>query len=187
MIILLLMGIEKKGKILVHVCCGPCATSSIKRLLDEGWEPLLFFSDSNIWPEEEFEKRYSTLLQVASFYNLPVIKDEYHHEKWREWVKGFEDEPEHGKRCQRCFRFNLLRTEEKAKELGVSSFCTTLTVSRFKNSKTIFHEGEDLEGFEAIDFKKKDGFALSCAISKEMGLYRQSYCGCEFSKGKLDD
>ena len=188
MIILLLMGREKEDrKILVHVCCGPCATSSIKRLLDEGWSPVLFFSDSNIWPIEEFEKRYDTLLTVASFYNLEVIKDDYNHSDWREWVKGLENEPEHGKRCQRCFRYNLLRARDKAKELGIPSFCTTLTVSRFKNSKTIFHEGEDLEGFEAIDFKKKDGFSESCKISKEMGLYRQNYCGCEFSKGKGDD
>ena len=110
MIILLLMGREKEDrKILVHVCCGPCATSSIKRLLDEGWSPVLFFSDSNIWPIEEFEKRYDTLLTVASFYNLEVIKDDYNHSDWREWVKGLENEPEHGKRCQSCFRYNLLR------------------------------------------------------------------------------
>ena len=101
MIILLLMSREKEDrKILVHVCCGPCATSSIKRLLDEGWSPVLFFSDSNIWPIEEFEKRYDTLLTVASFYNLDVIKDDYNHSEWREWVKGLENEPEHGKRCQ---------------------------------------------------------------------------------------
>ena len=178
---------KEERRILVHVCCGPCATSSIERLLDEGWSPVLFFSDSNIWPLEEFEKRYENLLKVAAFYNLPVIKDEYDHQSWREWIKGFEEEPEHGKRCSRCFRYNLLRASKKAEELGISSFCTTLTVSRFKNSKTIFHEGEDLEGFEAIDFKKKDGFASSCRLSKEMGLYRQSYCGCEFSKGSVND
>ena len=132
-------------------------------------------------------KSLRNLLKVAAFYNLPVIKDEYDHQSWREWIKGFEEEPEHGKRCSRCFRYNLLRASKKAEELGISSFCTTLTVSRFKNSKTIFHEGEDLEGFEAIDFKKKDGFASSCRLSKEMGLYRQSYCGCEFSKGSVND
>ena len=179
------MDMEKEEKnILVHVCCGPCATSSIQRLIEEGWSPVLFFSDSNIWPLEEFEKRYDTLLKVASFYSVPVIKDEYDHGAWRDWVKGYEEEPEHGKRCQRCFRFNLLRSRDKAKELGIPYFCTTLTVSRFKNSKTIFHEGEDLDGFLEIDFKKKDGFAKSCALSKEMGLYRQTWCGCEFSKGK---
>lgn len=173
---------EENRDILVHVCCGPCATASIERLIDEGWNPTLFFSDSNIYPEEEFEKRYKTLLQVAKHYSLPVIKDDYDHCKWLEWIKGLENEKEHGRRCTKCFRFNLLRTRDKAKEEGFYHFCTTLTVSRFKNSATIFSQGEDLEGFEKIDFKKKDGFSKSCRLSKELGLYRQSWCGCEFSK-----
>lgn len=170
-----------ESDILVHVCCGPCATASIERLLEEGWKPVLFFSDSNIFPNEEFEKRYENLLIVAAKHNLKVIKDSWDHEEWLDWIHGFEGEPEGGKRCSKCFRFNLLRAAAKAKELGIGHFCTTLTISRFKNSAKIFHEGEDLEGFEAIDFKKKDGFAKSCKMAKEMGLYRQGYCGCEFS------
>lgn len=173
-------------KILLHVCCGPCATSSIKRLIEEGWTPVLYFSNSNIYPYEEFEKRYENLLIVASHYSLRVIKEKYDHEAWREWVKGLEDEKEHGLRCSKCFAFNLHLAEKKAKEENIEHFTTTLTVSRFKNSATIFHEGETLEGFEKIDFKKKDGFAESCRMSKEMGLYRQSYCGCEFSMRKED-
>lgn len=169
------------NKILLHVCCGPCSTASIERLINDGYEPVLFFSDSNIYPEEEFEKRYDNLLKVAAFYSLPVIKDSWDHDEWREWVKGYEAEPEHGKRCSLCFRFNLLRSAGKAKELGIEHFATTLTVSRFKNSKTIFKEGEDLEGFLPLDFKKKDGFNRSIVLSKELDLYRQSYCGCEFS------
>lgn len=187
MVVILLSTMTEEKKILVHVCCGPCATSSVERLLEEGWSPVLFFSDSNIYPEEEFEKRYENLLIVAENYSLPVIKDHYDHEAWREWVKGLEEEKEHGARCLRCFRFNLLRTMEKAKEMGIPHFCTTLTVSRFKKSASIFKEGEDLEGFEAIDFKKKDGFSRSCQLAKEMNLYRQSWCGCEFSKGAMTD
>ena len=135
-------------KLLLHVCCGPCATSSIERLLQEGYEPVLFFSDSNIFPHEEFIKRYENLLIVAE---------------------------------SLCFRFNLERTAEKARELGIENFATTLTVSRFKNSAKIFHEGEGLSGFCPMDFKKKDGFSRSIVLSKELGLYRQDYCGCEFS------
>lgn len=168
-------------RILVHVCCGPCATSSIERLLEEGYEPVLFFSNSNIFPHEEFLKRYENLLIVAQHYNLEVIIDSWDHDQWLEWIKGLENEPEHGARCSRCFRFNLLRTEKKAKELSIPLFCTTLTVSRFKKSATIFAMGEDLEGFEPIDFKKKDGFTKSVKLAKEMNLYRQEYCGCEFS------
>lgn len=169
------------NRILLHVCCGPCSTASIERLLGEGYEPVLFFSDSNIYPEAEFEKRYDNLLKVAAFYNLEVIKDAWLHESWLEWIKGYENEREHGKRCTLCFRYNLMKAAEKAEELGIPYFATTLTVSRFKNSKVIFSQGEDLKGFLAIDFKKKDGFNRSIVLSKELGLYRQQYCGCEFS------
>ena len=108
---------KEERRILVHVCCGPCATSSIQRLLDEGWSPVLFFSDSNIWPLEEFEKRYENLLKVAAFYNLPVIKDEYDHQSWREWIKGFEEEPEHGKMLQ-MFQIQSITCFKKGRGTG---------------------------------------------------------------------
>ena len=160
-------------RILVHVCCGPCSTSSVERLLSEGYEPVLFFSDSNIFPYEEFRKRYE---------NLSVILDDWKHDEWREAVKGHEGDREHGARCSLCFRYNLKRTAEKAAELGIDEFTTTLTVSRFKKSESIFQEGREYPGFREFDFKKKDGFNRSVVLSKELGLYRQNYCGCEFSR-----
>ncbi len=169
-------------RILLHVCCGPCSTSSVERLLSEGYEPVLFFSDSNIFPYEEFRKRYENLLIVAEHYNLEVILDDWDHEAWREAVKGHENDPEHGGRCSLCFHFNLERTARKAEELGIDEFATTLTVSRFKKSESIFREGREFPGFREIDFKKKDGFNRSIILSKELGLYRQNYCGCEFSR-----
>ena len=177
-------------KILVHCCCGPCATSSIQRLLDEGYDPVLCYGNSNIWPEEENEVRYQNLLKVAEhFGGLPVVRQEYDHGLWREFVKGLEQEHEGGARCTKCFEFNLRAAAEEAKRLGIECFTTTLTVSRFKDSAEIFRVGSCFEGFEKIDFKKKDGFAKSCAMAKELGLYRQHYCGCEFSiaEGVDDD
>ena len=173
----LLMG----KRILLHVCCGPCSTASIERLLQEGYEIVLFFSDSNIFPYEEFMKRYENLLIVAEHYSLPVILDSWDHEEWLEAVKGHEGDKEHGERCSLCFRFNLERAYRKAKELGIEEFTTTLTVSRFKSSRKIFSEGEAFPGFSEFDFKKKDGFNRSIVLSKELGLYRQTWCGCEFS------
>lgn len=169
-------------KILLHVCCGPCSTSSIERLLTEGWHPVLYFSNSNIDTLEEFEKRYSELLKVARMNNLEVIKDIYDHDAWHRAVAGYESEREGGARCTLCFAFNLERAHLKAQELGIPHFTTTLSVSRFKNSKTIFSIGGKMEGFEKMDFKKKDGFNRSIVLSKEMGLYRQNYCGCEYSR-----
>ncbi len=169
-------------RILVHCCCGPCATSSIQRLLDEGYDPVLCYGNSNIWPAEENELRYRNLLKVAEhFGGLQVIRQDYDHELWRDFVKGLENEHEGGARCTRCFEFNLRAAAEEARRLGIDCFTTTLTVSKYKNSARIFEVGSAFEGFERIDFKKKNGFAKSCEMAKELGLYRQHYCGCEFS------
>ena len=182
------MNYMQKGEnILLHVCCGPCSSSSIERLLSEGWRPVLYFSNSNIDTEEEFEKRYAELLKVAKANDLEVLKDRYDHPSWRSAVSGYEKEREGGERCSKCFAFNLERAYMKARELGITHFTTTLTVSRFKNSARIFAIGEGYEGFEKIDFKKKDGFNRSIVLSREMGLYRQNYCGCEFSKKERSD
>lgn len=169
------------NRILLHCCCGPCSTASIERLIRDGYEPVLFFSNSNIYPSSEFDRRWDNLLKVASHYGLEVIREEQDHDSWLERIKGHEADREHGGRCQLCYRYNLERAAAKARELGIEHFCTTLTVSRFKKSALIFKEGEDLEGFTEIDFKKQDGFNRSVQLSKELGLYRQDYCGCEFS------
>ena len=172
-------------KILVHCCCGPCATSSIQRLLDEGYEPVLCYGNSNIWPEEENNLRYENLLKVSEYFGgLEVIRQDYDHEAWLDFIKGLEDEPEHGARCLRCFEFNLKAACEEARRLGIDRFTTTLTVSRFKDSRSIFSVGEQFDSFEKIDFKKLDGFAKSCKMAEDLGLYRQRYCGCEFSVPK---
>ncbi len=168
--------------ILVHACCGPCSTASIERMLEEGWNPVLYFSNSNIFPQEEADKRYDALLEVARVYDLQVIREHYDHQNWLDAVKGHETEREGGGRCELCFAYNLREASEKAKELGFSHFTTTLTVSRFKNSKVIFRVGEAFPGFEALDFKKQGGFEKSVALSKQLGIYRQHYCGCEFSQ-----
>ncbi|MCQ2398479.1 MAG: epoxyqueuosine reductase QueH [Sphaerochaetaceae bacterium] len=175
------MIVAVSRKILVHCCCGPCSTSSIERLIEEGWEPVLYYGNSNIWPQEEYLKRFDNLEIVAEKYGLQVFCGEYDHNVWKTAIKGLENQPEHGKRCTECFRFNLKETSETARRLGIKHFTTTLTVSRFKNSLQIFEVGSEFEGFEKIDFKKKKGFERSIELSKDMGLYRQSYCGCEFS------
>lgn len=131
-------------------------------------------------------KRYENLLIVAEHYKLDVIIDTWDHEAWLEAVKGHENDPEHGQRCSLCFHFNLQRAAAKAAEMGIDEFTTTLTVSRFKNSRRIFDEGAAFPGFREFDFKKKDGFNRSIILSRELGLYRQQWCGCEFSRGNRD-
>lgn len=172
-------------RILVHCCCGPCATSSIQRLIDEGYTPVLCYGNSNIWPQSENQVRYENLLKVSEhFGGLEVVRLDYDHDAWLSLVStvpGYESMEEDGPRCFKCFEFNLREAAEQAARMGIEHFTTTLTVSRFKNSQHVFNVGGRFPGFQEIDFKKKDGFAKSCRMAKEMGLYRQQYCGCEFS------
>ncbi len=171
---------ERKNNLLLHVCCGPCAAGCVDRLPD-GWQPVLFFSNSNIATADEFARRLEQVRKLASIQSLPLIEDVYDHESWRAAVSGLEGEPEGGARCARCFRFNLARAAAKAAELECSRFTTTLTVSPRKNSRQVFEAGREAGPFFEIDFKKRGGFEHSVAKSRDFELYRQTTCGCEFS------
>lgn len=174
----------KKERLLLHCCCGPCATASIERLMAEEtpWEIVLFYTNSNIFPNSEFDIRYEELKKVASHFNVELIREEPNHEAWLDAINGYENEAEGFTRCSLCFSYNLNKTYLMSKKLNINYFTTTLSVSRFKKSDKIFLEGEKYPGFLKIDFKKKDGFARSCKLAEELNLYRQNYCGCEFSK-----
>jgi len=168
-------------EILLHTCCGPCGTVPVRRLCSDGYKVILYFSNSNIYPEDEYKRRLFHARTLAEASALELIEDTYEHESWLDFVKGFENEPEKGLRCERCFEYNLKKTSTCSRRLGIPSFTTTLTVSRHKPSKVIFRIGEKFPGFEPMDFKKKDGFSRSIQLSRALNLYRQNYCGCEFS------
>ena len=168
-------------KILLHCCCAPCSTTSIERLLADGYSIVLFYSNSNIFPEEEFDKRLSYMQKLAEIYHLELIADEYDHAAWSTAIKGLENEPEKGRRCAACFAYNLARAEAKARELGIDEFTTTLTVSPHKISEMIFNAAKDMQGYVPYNFKKQEGFKRSLELSEKYGLYRQNYCGCEYS------
>jgi predicted adenine nucleotide alpha hydrolase (AANH) superfamily ATPase len=186
-------------KVLLHTCCGPCASACVPALRDLGNEVSLFFSNSNIDTEAEFEKRLDNARTLAAAEGVELAADAYDHADWLERVaKGFEDEPEKGARCARCFRYNLARTAAYAAAHGYDAFTTSLTVSPHKVSRMVFEAGADaawsasakecggsasaVPEFLPVDFKKKDGFLRSLRRAEELGLYRQSYCGCEFSR-----
>ena len=170
--------------ILLHTCCAPCATTGTERLLASGYRPVLFFSNSNIFPEEEYAKRLRYAVMLARILGLELIEDAYDHRSWLKAVAGLEDEPEGGLRCTRCFQFNLARTAGEGAELGIPGFTTTLSVSRYKSSAQIFEAGSRFTGFLPMDFKKGNGYARSIELSSAYDLYRQNYCGCEFSLRK---
>lgn len=175
------MGVKTGEKILVHMCCAPCAAPSAERLLLQGRDVTLYFSNSNIHPPEEYEKRLRYARKLAEILDVVIEDDQYDHDRWLERMRGLEQEPEKGRRCERCFAYSLERTAELADRLGIPAFTTTLTLSPHKVSQTIFKIGKQFPRYVPIDFKKENGFLRSLELSREYDLYRQAYCGCEFS------
>ena len=174
---------------LLHVCCGPCASACVPALKGLGRDVTMLFANSNIDTREEFEKRRAEAERLARIDGVGFASLEYDHGEWlREVAAGFEHEPECGERCARCFRYNLGKAAEYAKEHGFGEFTTSLTVSALKVSSMVFDAASAAAaqaggtGFIPIDFKAHGGSARSVQRSVELGLYRQGYCGCEFSK-----
>jgi hypothetical protein len=159
----------------------------VPRLKESGNDVTMLFANSNIDTAEEFEKRRREAERLAAVDGVPFAALPYDHEDWLAKVAaGHEDDPEKGARCERCFRYNLAKAAEFAAAHGIGAFTTSLTVSPHKVSKMVFEAGEEAatDGtvFLKEDFKKREGFKLSVRRAAELGLYRQSYCGCEFSK-----
>jgi len=172
-------------KVLLHVCCGPCSLGCLDKLKDK--KVILFFSNDNIFPREEWIKRLENAKKVGEIFSFEVLEEEYNHNDWREFVKGLESEPECGKRCLKCFLYNLGKAAKKAKEIKADFFTTTLSVSKYKPSKELFKIGKQIEKetgvkFLGIDFKKDSGYEKSVKLSNKLGIYRQNYCGCEWSR-----
>lgn len=172
--------------VLLHACCGPCACACVPALRERGRSVVLFFANSNIDTKAEYDRRLGEARKVAAAEGVELVALPYDHASWLDEVaKGYEREPEKGIRCERCFRYNLAKTAAYASERGFRAFTTSLTVSPHKPSALVFAAGRAAGvGFLEIDFKKKGGFLRSTRRAAELGLYRQSYCGCEFSKGE---
>lgn len=174
------------GGVLLHCCCGPCATSVVERLL-KFVRPTLYYYNPNTQPEEEYIKRLFELKRVAKHFSLELIAEDYDGGSFLNAVRGLELEREGGARCAVCFALRLRKTAQKASELGLSCFGTTLTVSPHKNAELINSIGYALENemgvtFLAADFKKRNGYRRSVELSNELSLYRQNYCGCLFGR-----
>ena len=175
-----------KPKILVHICCAPDAAYVIG-LLKDGHEVTGFFSNSNIQPADEYKLRLEEARKVAVLLGVPLIEDDYDPTLWLQITLKFKDEPEKGKRCDVCYAFRLDRTARTASRLGFERFTTIMSLSPWKKAAVLNRIGRMLgrrHGVEFLesDFKKKDGFRKSVALSKDLNLYRQDYCGCLTSR-----
>ena len=178
-------------KTLLHVCCGPCASWCVPALKGIGRNVTMLFANSNIDTREEFDRRKAEAEKLARIDGVGFAAVEYDHGEWlREVAAGYEHEPECGERCARCFRYNLRKAVEYARGHGFDEFTTSLTVSPLKVSPMVFAAASDVAAsgsgkgpsFLAVDFKAHGGSAYSIRRAAELGLYRQNYCGCEFSK-----
>ncbi len=191
----ILNELKEKKKLLLHSCCGPCSSYVITYLTNY-FDITVLYYNPNISPYEEYIKRKNEqikiieLLNSKSKNNIDIMDCDYDNNLYEEKIKGLEMEPERGKRCEVCYKLRIEKTANIAKENNYDYFCTTLSVSPYKNANLINKIGEEMEQKYKIkwlysDFKKKDGYKKSIMLSQKYNLYRQNYCGCIYSKKNI--
>lgn len=177
-------------KLLLHSCCAPCS-SYVLKYLTEYFDITVLYYNPNITDSDEYEKRKSEQIRLINempkVHNINILDTEHDKSEFYKIAKGLENCPECSERCLKCYRLRLEKAAEIAKENGYDYFCTTLTISPLKSAAAINQIGSELSEkygipFLPSDFKKKEGFKQSILLSKKYNLYRQNYCGCEYSK-----
>ena len=181
----------------LHSCCAPCS-SYVLEYLCAVFRITVFYFNPNISESEEYGKRVREQKRLIEAYNregrgypISVTEGEYDPDLFYRAAAGYEDCPEGGERCFRCFELRLRETAERAKAEGYDYFGTTLTISPLKNAEKINEIGGRLAReygvlWLASDFKKKDGYKRSVELSAQYELYRQDYCGCAFSRAQRE-
>ena len=202
----IIASLQGTAKVFLHSCCAPCSSYCME-YLRRYFDVTVFYYNPNIMNEEEYRKRVAEQKRLIDAYNrmeeqevtngtetevftlrkISFVEGEYDVARYLEAVKGLEEAPEGGSRCGRCFELRLRETAKVAKELGMDYFTTTLTISPLKNAQLINEIGNRIGeeygiAFLPSDFKKNNGYLRSIVLSKEYDLYRQNYCGCDFSK-----
>lgn len=168
--------------ILVHACCAPDALY-VAGLLARDYACSLYFYNPNIHPTEEHDLRLQETKRASRLLGIRLIVEPPDFERWFGLTRTFRNEPEKGRRCDICYAMRLGKTAERASSLGIPVFTTVMTLSPWKKAAVINRIGRMFAArhglhFLEADFKKKDGFLHSVALSREKKIYRQSYCGC---------
>ena len=178
----------ESNKLLLHACCAPCSGAIVEYLVEHGQRPVIFFSNSNIVPFEEYELRRNECLRYAAKYGLEVVSDHYDHSDWLGCASGLETEPERGARCLECFKYRLLRAARYASEHGFDTLTTTLASSRWKSLEQVNQAGfwacSQVTGVQwwPQNWRKGGLQERRNQIIKEENFYNQLFCGCEFSQ-----
>lgn len=187
-----LSGFDGKRRLLLHACCAPCS-SYVLEYLTGRFDITVYFYNPNITDPDEYQKRFCELERLISLLphenKIDLIDGGYAPAAFLESSRGLETLREGGERCFRCYRLRLTRTAEyMASRRGeFDYFATTLTVSPHKNAEKLNEIGFELAGKYGLrwlpsDFKKREGYKRSIELSRVYSLYRQSFCGCEFSR-----
>ncbi len=178
---------EEKPTLLLHACCAPCSSYSLE-YLSPFFVITLFFYNPNISPEGEFIFRLNELERFnrEAGYNCPIITPNYDSNEFFSVTSSLSSLPEGGERCRICYDLRLKKTAEAAQSLGFDYFSTTLSISPHKNANWLNEIGLSYQTEQSkylpSDLKKKNGYKRSIELSREYNLYRQSYCGCVYSK-----
>ncbi len=178
---------EGLDRVLLHACCAPCSSAIVEWMLQHGVRPTIFYYNPNIFPREEYDIRKNESKRHAESLGITWIDGDYDHDAWRCGVAGLEHEPERGARCQQCFTLRLLAAAQKAQELGLRYFTTTLASSRWKSLEQITAAGLAAEQavagtrFWAQNWRKGGLTDRRAQLLRQYGFYNQQYCGCEFS------
>ena len=180
-----LAALEGRPTLLLHSCCGPCS-SYVLEYLCQYFDVTVLFYGPNIQPEAEYQKRLFYQRKVLEHIPAKLMECEYDGGAFVRVARGLEGEPEGGARCTACFALRLEETARRAAAGGFDWYCTTLTVSPHKDPERINRLGEAMGERYGVrwlpsDFKKRNGYLRSIALAKEYGLYRQDWCGCEYS------
>lgn len=190
-----LKNITPNKSILLHSCCAPCS-SYVITFLAPYFNITILYYNPNIFPKNEYLKRKEEQIRLINSLKTPnkvdILDCDYDNEIYEKQIKGYENCPERGARCNICFKLRLEKTAELAKKNNYDYFCSTLTVSPYKNAKLINEIGNELAKKYQIkwlysDFKKNDGYKKSIELSKKYNLYRQNYCGCIYSKKEQEE
>ena len=173
--------------IVLHSCCAPCSTAVLECLIQNNIKPVVFFYNPNIHPLDEYIKRRDEWLHLCNLLKLQTIIGDYDKDNWFDKTRGFECEPERGKRCDICFKMRLKETAKVAVILNIGLFTTTLCTSRWKSKPQVDNAGyaaaKEVEGSAYWDFDWRKGglIARRSDLVREIGFYNQLYCGCVYS------
>jgi predicted adenine nucleotide alpha hydrolase (AANH) superfamily ATPase len=175
------LEVEPGTSLLLHICCGPCATYPVPRLRELGFDVVGWWHNPNIQPAEEHARREDSARALAARLELPLTVGAYEPERFAEAVRGCEARPG---RCHRCYRLRLEAAAQEARRRGIAALTTTLLISPYQDQAALRRIGEEVAAAHGLRFfyeNLRRGWTQRGRLAREYGLYQQQYCGCRFS------